>query len=278
MRELAGLLTRAQARLAHTDTPRLDAELLLAHTLDKPRSWLHAWPEYRLTDAELTAFEARLARRAQGEPLAYITGRCGFWSLDLKVTPATLIPRADSETLIEWALELIPPGADCSLADLGTGSGAIALALATERPACRLTATDLSPAALAVAQENAAHNGLSQIDFRSGRWLEPLAGERYALIASNPPYVAEGDPHLAALTHEPISALTSGADGLSALREIIEQAPAHLLPGGWLLLEHGWDQGAAMRTLLLEHGYQCIETRRDLAGHERISGGCLAHP
>lgn len=273
MQTVAEALAAAQQRLSASDTPRLDAELLLCHVLDKNRAWLRTWPERALTTDELAAFEALVVRRAAGEPVAYLTGHGGFWSLELKLTPATLIPRPDTETLVEWALELIPPAAAWHIADLGTGSGAIALAIARERPRCRIVATDASTEALAVAEENAALNQVAAVAFRHGAWFTPLAGERYHLIVSNPPYIAEHDPHLAALRHEPRSALTAGSDGLDDLRLLIAGAPHHLTPDGWLLLEHGWDQGAAVRELLQRHGYRQVQTRRDSAGHERSSGG-----
>lgn len=263
----------AQQQLAGVETPRLDAELLLGHLLGKDRAWLRAWPERMLTADEQAAFESLVARRAAGEPVAYLTGRRGFWSLELKVTPATLIPRPDTETLVEWALALIPPDAAWPIADLGTGSGAIALALGRERPHCRLTATDASLEALAVARENAARNRVGNVEFRPGAWFAPLAGERYRLIVSNPPYVAENDPHLAELRFEPLSALAAGPDGLDDLRLLIAGAPHHLDPGGCLLLEHGWDQGGTVRALLQQHGFLEIHTRRDAAGQERVSGG-----
>lgn len=273
MQTLADALAAAQQQLTDSDTPHLDAELLLCRVLDKNRAWLRTWPERALTADEQAAFQALVSRRVAGEPVAYLTGRCGFWSLELKVTPATLIPRPDTETLVEWALELIPADAAWHIADLGTGSGAIALAIARERPHCHILATDASAEALAVAEENAALNQIGNVAFRHGLWFAPLAGERHDLIVSNPPYIAEHDSHLAALRHEPRSALTAGADGLDDLRLLIAGAPHHLAPDGWLLLEHGWDQGAAVRALLQQHGYRQVQTRRDGAGHERISGG-----
>jgi release factor glutamine methyltransferase len=268
-------LLTARSRLAHSDTPDLDAELLLCHVLEKNRAWLRAWPERTLTVDEQAAFETLITRRAAGEPVAYLTGRRGFWSLELKVTPATLIPRPDTETLVEWALELIPAGAAWRIADLGTGSGAIALSLAHERPHCRLVATDASIDALAVAQDNAATSQIGNVEFRAGLWFAPLAGTRYHLIVSNPPYIAAGDPHLSRgdLRFEPATALAAGADGLDDIRLLVAGAPQHLEAGGWLLLEHGWDQGAAVRALLQQQGFREVSTRRDAAGHERISGG-----
>lgn len=275
MQTVAQALAAAQQQLSESDTPRLDAELLLCHLLDKNRAWLHAWPERILTADEQAAFATLVTRRAAGAPVAYLTGRCGFWSLELKVTPATLIPRPDTETLVEWALERIPPDAAWHIADLGTGSGAIALALGRERPQCRITATDASTEALAVAEENAALNQVGNVAFRAGAWFAPLAGERHHLIVSNPPYIAAADPHLGRgdLRYEPLTALAAGHDGLDDIRLLVSGAPHHLEAGGWLLLEHGYDQGAAVRALLLQHGYSEVQTRRDAAGHERISGG-----
>lgn len=273
MPTIAEILQITQSQLHNSDSPRLDAELLLAQVMNKPRSWLYTWPERVLTSDEQREFTSLIARRAAGVPVAYLTGRCGFWSLDLKVTTATLIPRPDTETMIAWALELIPIDAHWRIADLGTGSGAIALALAHERPSCCFTATDISSAALVVAEENARANKIVNVSFRQGIWFEPLAGARHELIVSNPPYVAEGDSHLANLRHEPVSALAAGADGLADLRLLIEKAPGSLQENGWLLLEHGWEQGAAVRDLLQQYGYHHIQTRRDPAGLERISGG-----
>ncbi len=275
MPTVAQSLASAQQQLSDSDAPRLEAELLLCHLLGKNRAWLRAWPERALTADEQAAFETLVARRASGEPVAYLTGSRAFWSLELKVTPATLIPRPDTETLVEWALERLPPAAALSIADLGTGSGAIALALARERPQCRITATDASAAALAVAQDNAASNQIANVAFRAGRWFAPLAGERYHLIVSNPPYIPAADPHLGRgdLRFEPRSALAAGPDGLDDIRLLVAGAPHHLTANGWLLLEHGYDQAAAVRTLLLQHGYHEVQTRHDATGHERISGG-----
>jgi release factor glutamine methyltransferase len=265
----------ARSPLAHGDTPDLDAELLLCHVLNKNRAWLRAWPERILTADEQAAFETLITRRAAGEPVAYLTGSRAFWSLELRVTPATLIPRPDTETLVEWALELIPPDAAWPIADLGTGSGAIALALGRERPHCRITATDASTEALAVAQENAARNQIGNVTFLPGIWYAPLAGRRHHLIVSNPPYIAAADPHLGQgdLRYEPLTALAAGPDGLDDIRLLVAGAPHHLEAGGWLLLEHGYDQGTTVRALLQQHGYREVQTRRDGAGHERVSGG-----
>lgn len=275
LQTVAQALAAAQQRLTESYTPRLDAELLLCHLLGKNRAWLRAWPERTLTADEQAAFETLISRRAAGEPVAYLTGNRAFWSLELKVTPATLIPRPDTETLVEWALELIPPDAVWHIADLGTGSGAIALALGRERPHCHILATDASTAALAVAQENAARNQIGNVTFLPGIWYAPLAGRRQHLIVSNPPYIPAADPHLGRgdLRYEPLTALAAGTDGLDDIRLLVAGAPHHLEAGGWLLLEHGYDQGADVRALLQQHGYCEVLTRRDAAGHERISGG-----
>ncbi|UYK76136.1 peptide chain release factor N(5)-glutamine methyltransferase [Xanthomonas sacchari] len=262
-------------RAACTQVERGDAEALLLHALQRDRAWLFAHARDPLADEVADGFQALLARRVQGEPVAYLTGRRGFWTLDLAVGPATLIPRADTERLVELALERLDPAPGRRIADLGTGSGAIALALASERPRAQVLATDLSTAALAVAQANAQAHGLGNVAFAHGPWLAPLAGQRFDLIASNPPYIAAGDPHLQQgdLRYEPASALASGPDGLDDLRRIVADAPAHLLPGGWLLLEHGWDQGAAVRALLEVAGFAEVATYQDLEARDRVTLG-----
>lgn len=262
----------AQARAA---IDVVDAEHLLLHVLARPRSWLFAHADDAVTATEAAAFRALVERRAQGEPVAYLTGTQGFWSLELAVTPATLIPRPETERLVELALERLPAGVAVRVADLGTGSGAIALAIARERPQAQVIATDASAAALDVARANAERNRVRNVQFRQGDWLAPLAGERFDLIASNPPYIADGDPHLSAgdLRFEPPTALSSGADGLDAIRVIVRDARALLQPGGWLLLEHGWDQGDAVRALLQVAGYSDVATERDLEARDRISLG-----
>ena len=262
----------AQARAA---IDAVDAEHLLLHVLARPRSWLFAHADDAVTATEAAAFRALVERRAQGEPVAYLTGTQGFWSLELAVTPATLIPRPETERLVELALERLPAGVAVRVADLGTGSGAIALAIARERPQAQVIATDASAAALEVARANAERNRVRNVQFRQGDWLAPLAGERFDLIASNPPYIADGDPHLSAgdLRFEPPTALSSGADGLDAIRVIVRDARALLQPGGWLLLEHGWDQGDAVRALLQVAGYSDVATEQDLEARDRISLG-----
>ncbi len=256
-----------------------DASLLLAHSLGKDRSWLYAWPEYRLDSAQLECYQSLLQRRLRGEPLAYLTGCKEFWSLQLRVTPDTLIPRPETELLVETALALQVKAAQPQVLDLGTGSGAIALALASERPQWRLTATDASRNALRLAEENAQRHRIDNIRFACSHWFQELeAGMGYHLILSNPPYVAEDDPHLLedGLPYEPIAALTAGADGLRDLCTIIRSAPGFLQPDGWLLVEHGMDQGARMRQLFNKAGFQRIETRQDLQRRDRITLGCYS--
>lgn len=270
MPDIRSLLAAATARLGE----RADAELLLLHVLRQPRSWLFAHADDVPRMDVQTAFSALLERRAAGEPVAYLTGRRGFWSLDLEVTPATLIPRPETELLVELALQRLPPDAACRVADLGTGSGAIALAIASERPHAHVVATDASAEALAVAQRNAQRHAIGNVAFVHGDWLAPLAGQRFDLIVSNPPYVEAADPHLAQgdLRFEPAAALVSGADGLDAIRRIVRDARTHLEPGGWLLFEHGWNQGVAVRALLADAGYTGIFTAQDLEQRDRVSG------
>ena len=254
---------------------QVDARVLLRGIAQLTDAQIAAHPERELTAAQLRQYRALVARRRAGEPVAYLTGRRGFWSFDLAVTPATLIPRVETELLVELALARLPQDRELRIADLGTGSGAIALALAHERPRARVVATDASDAALAVARSNANALGIDNIDFRRGDWLAPLAGEHFDLIASNPPYLASDDPHLGAgdLRHEPVSALASGRDGLDAIRVIVGDAPAHLVTDGWLLLEHGLEQGRAVRGLLHTAGFVDIATEHDLEGRDRVTLG-----
>ncbi len=260
---------------------RLDAQLLLLHALNQlpnDRAWLLTHDSDTIGDAALQRLDALVARRKQGEPLAYITGHKEFFGLDLMVDERVLVPRPETETLVEWALELLPRSLGESwgggVLDLGTGSGAIAMAIKHSRSDVTVTALDTSAEALTVARANAQHLQL-EVHFWQGSWLAGVAG-RFQIIVSNPPYIAAQDRHLQALDHEPLQALVSGADGLDDLRRIITQAPAHLLPGGWLLLEHGYDQAQALRTLLQQAGFEQVQSRRDLAGLERCSGGRLA--
>ena len=254
---------------------RLEAEILLAHALGTTRTYLRTWPERALEDDARARFQQLLARRLAGEPIAYLTGSREFWDMTLTVTPDTLIPRPETERLVELALARIPIDAQWRIADLGTGSGAIALAIARERPRCQVIATDNSAAALAVAQENAARLNVTNIAFRQGRWLEPLGDERFQLIAANPPYVHPADPHLAEgdLRFEPATALASAPDGLADLRDIVEGSRHHLRPGGWLLLEHGYEQGPAVADLLRAGGYAEVDVVTDLGHRERVCVG-----
>ena len=262
------------AELPDSPTTRLDAELLLAHVLGKSRSYLHTWPEREPEAEQLERYQAAIVRRQAGEPVAYILGQQGFWSLELEVASHTLIPRPDTELLVETVLALLP-ATPAALLDLGTGTGAIALALANERPAWRLTGVDRVPEAVALAARNGARLKLANVNFIESHWFSALAGQRYQLIVSNPPYIAADDRHLAEgdVRFEPSSALVAGADGLDDIRLIIQQAPDYLETGGWLLLEHGFDQAEAVRGLLSVRGFSAVESRRDLGGHERISLG-----
>ncbi|WP_342650537.1 peptide chain release factor N(5)-glutamine methyltransferase [Pseudomonas sp. REB1044] len=271
---IASLLRNAQ--LPDSSSARLDAELLLSAALGKSRSYLHTWPERIVSSEAADTYAAWLERRRAGEPVAYILGHQGFWKLDLEVAPHTLIPRPDTELLVEAALELLPASA-AQVLDLGTGTGAIALALASECPAWQVTAVDRVEEAVALAERNRQRLHLANVQVRASHWFEALGGERFDLIISNPPYIASEDPHLSAgdVRFEPSSALVAGADGLDDLRLIIARAPQHLVAGGWLLLEHGYDQASAVRELLTASGFSDVGSRRDLGGHERISLGRL---
>ncbi|MFQ2860992.1 peptide chain release factor N(5)-glutamine methyltransferase [Aeromonas caviae] len=265
------------ATLASGESPRADADALLCHLLDCRRSYLMTWPEHELDAAQQATLAGWLARRLNGEPIAHLIGEREFWSLPLKVSPATLIPRPDTEVLVEQALARLP-GGPCALLDLGTGTGAIALALKSERPDADVWAVDRMPAAAALARTNSAALGLL-IEVRDGSWFAPLSdAPRFAMIVSNPPYIDGTDPHLheGDVRFEPRSALVAEEQGLADIRLIVTQAPAHLVPGGWLLLEHGWDQGEAVRQLLLQQGYVQVETVRDYGDNERVTLGRLA--
>jgi release factor glutamine methyltransferase len=250
---------------------RLDAQWLLGHHLQRPRSWLLAHDDEALTAAQALAYGADLSRRAAGEPLAYLTGEREFRGLSLQVSTAVLVPRPETELLVEWALERLAEAPASSVVDLGTGSGAIALALKRAAPAARVCATDASLDALAVARGNAERLGLA-VEFHLGDWWAPLTGSQWGLAVSNPPYVAADDPHLAALAHEPLAALTPVGDGLAALRSVVDGAPAHLLPGAWLLLEHGHDQADAVALMFAARGFDAPQLRHDLAGMPRCTG------
>jgi len=253
---------------------RLDAQLLLLHALGRPtdqRAWLLAHDTDPLPEAAWTACEALFRRRLAGEPVAYLVGEKEFHGLGLRVDARVLVPRPDTETLVEWALQCVDARTAPSVLDLGTGSGAIALAIQHARPDARVTAVDASADALEVAQANAARLGLP-VRFFQADWLDG-AGQALDLIVSNPPYIVAGDPHLAALRHEPLQALVSGSDGLDDIRRIVQAAPGHLAEGGWLLLEHGYDQAGAVRSLLAARGFAEVQSRDDLAGIARCSGG-----
>ena len=256
----------------------LENRILLCHATGLTRVQLITQGDRPLTPDEAARLDDLVARRLRGEPIAYIVGRREFFGLDFQVGPAVLIPRPDTELIVELALERLPQGA-ARLLDMGTGSGAIAVAVAHTRPDAAVTALDVSPDALAVAQANAAANG-ARVRFLHSSWFDALdAAETFDVIASNPPYIAAGDDHLAQgdLRFEPVGALTDHADGLSALRTIIAGSPRHLVPGGWLLLEHGYDQAEAVRALLADAGYTEVQSWCDLAGIERVSGGRFAH-
>jgi len=253
----------------------VDAAVLLAHVLGCARTWLVAHDDDPLPRLQADAFFALAKRRRAGEPVAYLTGTREFWGLSLRVTPDVLIPRPETETLVELALEWLPRDGAQRVLDLGTGSGAIALAIAAERPRARVVATDASAAALAVARDNAARLALTNVEFTHADWYDGVPGGAFDLVVSNPPYVAADDPHLSAgdLRFEPAGALASGVDGLAALRTIVGGAPARLARGGALAVEHGYNQSPAVQDLLREAGFSRITVRRDLAGIPRVAGG-----
>jgi release factor glutamine methyltransferase len=255
--------------------PRLEAQMLLLLALQRAphdRAWLLAHDSDPLSPAAQARLAELQQRRLDGEPMAYLSGEHEFYGLTLRVDARVLDPRPDTETLVDWALAQLPQHAGLRAADLGTGSGAIALAIAQQRPDVQVSAVDASADALAVAQANGERLRLP-VTWHLGDWFSPLAEQRFELLVSNPPYIAEADPHMAALRHEPRRALTSGADGLDDLKRLVQDAPEHLQTGGWLLLEHGWDQAEAVRALLSARGFGSVQSRVDLAGIERCSGG-----
>ena len=271
------LQSAARSLQPHSESPRLDAELLLAKTLGLSRSGLIARGNDALPNECEQAFATLIAQRSAGAPVAYLTGTREFWSLALNVTPDVLVPRPDTELLVELALQLLPCDRAISVLDLGTGSGAIAIAIASERPQAAVTAVDVSAPALDVAIQNSRRLGVARIDWRLGSWFAPVAGERFDLIAANPPYIAAADPALAKLTAEPAIALSPGPTGLEALSEISAHAASHLQEGGHLILEHGSDQALAVAQLLERHGFTAVRSHLDLSGKPRVTLGTV-HP
>ncbi len=268
----SALKTAEKNLIPVSDTPLLDAEILLAHVLNVNRSYLYSHSDDAISDEKINAFHILLEKRIQGEPIAYLTGHHAFWSFDLIVTPDTLIPRSDTECLVEQALRLLPDD-NYIVADLGTGSGAIALAIASEKPNSTIYATDKSSKTLHVAKKNAERLAIKNIVFSEGDWCDALPDMLFDCILSNPPYIAENDQHLASLTYEPRSALVSGEDGLNDIRLIVQAAKKHLKPGGLLLLEHGWDQAARVREIFEQEKYYYIQSFQDVGCHDRVTGG-----
>lgn len=272
---VATLLSEARAQLeGHSPSAALDARVLLAHLLGKPETFLFTWPEHEPTDSQQRQFREWIARRRDGVPVAHLVGRREFYGHEFLVSPDTLIPRPDTELLVDLALELLPGNLPQRLADLGTGTGAIAISLGLARPQWTVLAVDFTVAILDLAERNVRRFGATNVQVRQSSWCRDLPGQYHALV-SNPPYIAENDPHLdeGDVRYEPRSALTAGADGLDDIRVLIEQAPSRLLPGGWLLLEHGYDQGDAVRALMAAGGFSDVQTRRDLGDRERVTLG-----
>jgi len=276
MTDIQTTLSTATQRLqASSDSALLDAEILLSHVMNKPRSHLRAWPEKELQTAELTAFQQLLKQRQQGVPMAYITGHREFWSRDFKVSPDVLIPRPDTELLIDLSLNLIADKANVRLLDLGTGSGVIAITLAAEKPAISVIATDLSDKALNIAEQNANIHHIKNIRFIQSCWFDQIAPSRFDLIISNPPYIECNDPHLSQgdVRYEPDSALVAAEHGLKDIKTICSLAYTYLKPGGTLLIEHGFDQRPAVQAIFNSLGYLNIKTHKDLSGNPRVTTG-----
>lgn len=274
MTNIASLLKQATSE-CEGGLPRVDAEYLLSYYLNKPRSWLYAHSDFQLKPEQENEFQELIYRRQQGEPVAYITGRQGFWSFELFVTPDTLIPRPETELLVELAIERIDLNSESNVLDLGTGTGAIALAIAQECPKANVVAVDYSEPALAVARINAAEVKVRNLEILHGNWFDALGGRRFDVIATNPPYIELNDAHLSQgdLRFEPMSALVSGNDGLNDIRIIIAGAKNHLNPNAWLLIEHGWNQAEVIRHLLIDAGYIDVSTEQDLAKRDRVTMG-----
>lgn len=279
MTTIAEALQQASSQLTESDSPKLDAELLLTHLLNKPRTHLFCWPDEMVPEKLLTKYRTAVDKRANGTPIAHLTGQREFWSRDFQITPDTLIPRPDTELLIELALKWLPIDKKCLVADLGTGSGAIGITAALEKPNIDVIATDTSEKALVIAQQNAKKLGAKNITFRLSHWLNSVSEKTFQLIISNPPYIAENDPHLQQgdVRFEPISALTSGAKGLDDIGAIAHQARQHLVKSGRLLLEHGYDQAENVQQILRINGYSNIQSHSDLSGHLRATSAEWDH-
>ncbi len=273
---IANLIKSASAELKlSSDSARLDAELLLCHVLNKDHSYLFAWPEYVLKVEELEKFQSLLQKRRGGMPIAYLLGHRDFWTLSLTVSSDTLIPRPETELLVETALGKIPTDQALSILDLGTGTGAVALAVASERPLCDVLAVDISDKALEIARQNAANNQINNVTFLQSNWFNKISKQTFDLILSNPPYIEKNDPHLSQgdVRFEPRLALASGADGFDDIRTIIKHAPNHLRASGWLMFEHGYQQAEHSQALLSQAGFKHVHSLQDLAGHNRITIG-----
>ena len=271
------LLKQGTSQLSQTsDSARIDTELLLCHTLEKDRSFLFTWPDHIIDKKDVEQFQSLIKQREKGVPIAYLLGYRDFWTLSLKVSDDTLIPRPETELLVETALEKIPMGTPASILDLGTGTGAIALAIASERPLAQVIAVDVSSKALAIAKQNAVDNDISNVQFLASSWFEKIPSQRFDVIVSNPPYIENNDPHLdqGDVQYEPRLALTSGNDGFDAIRTIVAHSTAYLKANGWLIFEHGYNQAKHSQVLLSQNGnFSQIKTLSDLAGHDRISLG-----
>ena len=276
---LADIISENWGLESVSDTPELEVRWMLEDLLEEPASYLHSHSETEFEPELFQQFQKMLAKRLTGEPLAYVLGHCGFWSLDLKVSPSTLIPRPETELLVELAIQLYPSEKDIHVLDLGTGTGAIALAIASERPSWQITATDQSREIIDLARSNALHNGINNVRFQVGSWYQPLqaSGATFELIVSNPPYIEPDDPHLGQgdVRFEPLSALVANNDGLADLQHIAINARQYLKPAGILMVEHGYLQGESVRELFSATGFSGVETHRDLAGHERVTLGRL---